>query len=422
VRFVNSVDGSVYGIVGPGQKPPSRMALKGLKYPRHTVFLSRLVEVVFFPIAAFIRKAARNHEVKRILIVEPFNLGDVISLAIMFDPLHRRFPKAEIHLLTKSLGNEIYREDPRVTEIHAFEFPWAKRGRKWDPRTLNLHALFQLIRKLRKASFDIGIDTRGDIRTQILMVLLGCKVRVGYTNYLCSNVVTLGLLLTHNAGQLKATQRFLINLEVIRQLGCAIADYHPHPLLPLRNTGQQNTFTVLCHPGAGWKFRLWQCDRWIALINKIVRHYDVGVRVIGEQSEGPHLVDIRKGVSQAVDFKITTLVDLVSEIRTADLILCLDSGPMHIAAAYEKPLIALFGPGHKDIWRPYSLSSCIIDHQDRYPCSPCLQKRCVLPEANCMDAITPEEVFEKVSEMIPDVFRRTGVEDRRCRPMDDLPQ
>jgi ADP-heptose:LPS heptosyltransferase len=389
------------------------MPLKGLKYPRHTVVLSRLLEVVFFPFAALIRKAARNHEVKRILIVEPFNLGDVISLAIMFEPLRRRFPKAQIHLLTKGLGNEIYREDPRITKIHAFEFPWAKRGRKWDPRTLNLCAFFQLIRKLRKASFDIGIDTRGDIRTQILMVLLGCKVRVGYTNYLCSNVVTMGLLLTHSAGELKPTQRFLINLEVIRQLGCAMEDAPPRPLLRQGNTGRTNKFTVLCHPGAGWKFRLWQNDRWIALINKMVRHYDVSVRVIGEQSEGPHLVDIRKGVPQAVDFKITTLADLVSEIRTADLILCLDSGPMHIAAAYEKPLVALFGPGHKDIWKPYSLRSCVIEHQNLYPCAPCLQKRCLFPEANCMDAITPEEVFEKVSEMIPDAFRGTGVEDRR---------
>jgi len=389
------------------------MALKGLKYPRHTVFLSRLVEVVFFPIAAFIRKAARNHEVKRILIVEPFNLGDVISLAIMFDPLHRRFPKAEIHLLAKGLGNEIYREDPRVTEIHAFEFPWAKRGRKWDPRTMNLRSLFYLIGKLRKASFDIGIDTRGDIRTQILMVLVGCKVRVGCSNYLCSNVVTMGLLLTHSAGELNATQRFLINLEVIRQLGCAMEDAPPHPLLQPGNEGRTNRFTVLCHPGAGWKFRLWQNDRWIALINRILRHYDVSVRVIGEQSDGPHLVHICRGVPQAVDFKITTLGDLLSEIRAADLVLCLDSGPMHIAAAYEKPLVALFGAGHKDIWKPYSLRSWVIDHQDLYPCAPCLQKRCLFPEANCMDAITPEEVFEKVSGMIPEAFRRTGVEDRR---------
>jgi ADP-heptose:LPS heptosyltransferase len=140
----------------------------------------------------------------------------------------------------------------------------------------------------------------------------------------------------------------------------------------------------------------------------------VSIRVIGEQGENPHLASIQKGVPQSVNFKITTLVDLLSEIQIADLILCLDSGPMHIAAAYEKPLIALFGPGNKEIWKPYSLNSCIIDHQDLYPCAPCLQKRCVLPEANCMDAITPEEVFEKVSEVIPDAFRRTIVKDNPC--------
>jgi ADP-heptose:LPS heptosyltransferase len=379
--------------------------LKGLKYPRPTVILSRLLELVFFPLGFLARRPNEHLQSRRILIVEPFNLGDIVSLSVMLDPLRRRFPGTEIHLLVKPAGKVLYKNDQRIAMIHSFEFPWASREKTLLVGRIKLLPLIKMIRKLRSLEFDIGIDTRGDIRSQIFMVLLGCRIRAGYTNYLCSNVEIKGLLLSHNAGQMPQQQRCLINLAVLRVLGCEPAEPALRPISPRKSKARFKSFKVLCHPGAGWVHKLWKADRWALLIEKILQNFSVEVLVVGEKHDLVLLEQIRSQVTGPVSFSLTSLEELVTLIQGTDLMICLDSGPMHIAAAYDLPLIALFGPGYKEIWKPFNLNSRMIEHQDRYPCAPCLQKRCILPKANCMDAITWEEVFEKVLEMVPDIFR-----------------
>jgi ADP-heptose:LPS heptosyltransferase len=389
--------------------------LQGLKYPRFAVILSRLLELLFTPLAFLTKKPTRNLQPRRILIVEPFNLGDLISLSVMLDPLRRRFATAEIHLLVKPAGKTLYKNDQRIAMIHSFEFPWTSREKKFLLGRIQILALIKMIRKLRNLAFDIGIDTRGDIRSQILMVVLGCRIRAGFTNYLCSNLKIRGFLLSDNAGHLPPQQRCLINLAVLRVLGCENAEPRLRPISLRKSKDISKPLRVLCHPGAGWVYRLWKADRWATLIGKILESFDAEILVAGNKTDLALLEEIRSQVSGTVAFVSTSLEELQAFIQGADLMVCLDSGPMHIAAACDLPLVALFGPGFKEIWKPYSFSSCIIDHQDLYPCAPCLQKRCVLPDANCMDAITPEEVFEKVSEMIPDVFKRKSTKDKKRR-------
>jgi len=127
------------------------------------------------------------------------------------------------------------------------------------------------------------------------------------------------------------------------------------------------------------------------------------VRVIGEQSDGPHLVLFAES-SQAVDFKYD-LGDLL-RIRAADLSLS-GQRPMHIAAAYEKPL-SHYSRRHKDIWN-HTLRSWVIDHQD-------LTLRPLLAEtvpfrSNCMDS-NPGRVLRRFGNDSRSV-QEDGSEDRR---------
>jgi ADP-heptose:LPS heptosyltransferase len=336
------------------------------------------------------------------------------SIPFPLSSIRRRFAGAEIHLLVKPAGKTLYKNNQRIAKIHPFEFPWASRKKKLLLGRIKILPLIEMVRNLRSLGFDICIDTRGDVRSQILMVLLGCRIRAGFTNYLCSNLKIRGFLLFHNAGHLPSQQRCLINLAVLRVLGCENPEPALGPIFPRKKKDVSKTLRVLCHPGAGWVHRLWKADRWAALIGKILENYDVEILVAGEKGDLDLMHQIRSQVSGTVAFVNTSLEDLQAFIQNADLLICLDSGPMHIAAASEVPVVALFGPGYKEIWKPFSSSSCIIDHQDLYPCAPCLQKRCILPKANCMDAITLEEVFQKVSEMIPDAFKKKIREDDGC--------
>jgi ADP-heptose:LPS heptosyltransferase len=146
---------------------------KGFHYSRTKVWIARLLELLFLPLVARVRRLEDLDCARRILIMEPFQLGDNALLAVMLQPLRDRFPAAEIHILTRSPWTCLFQHDPRVAKVHAFTFPWVRRaGRGWSLAALV--DTWRFTRLLRKERFDIGLDVRGDIRSQIVLLLAGC--------------------------------------------------------------------------------------------------------------------------------------------------------------------------------------------------------------------------------------------------------
>lgn len=375
---------------------------KSLVYPKYMVFASRLLELLFFPLAKLIKHNISANGVKKVLIIEPFGLGDAVSLAIMLDPLREKFPLAEIHMLLKPANTDLYLHDDRVTQVHLICMPWIKSKTTSEGFCAGWYRLGKFIFRMRRMNFDIGIDTRGEIRSQILLALLGCPLRVGFTNYLCSNLEIKGKLLTHNAGNLPPQQRPLINLSVIRLLGCAVDGRDCRLHYVSTSTERNNEFTVLCHTGAGWKYRYWDISNWTNLIKEIVQHYNVKIVIICDSDQSAMMHGLRKALAPAIEVICpTSLNELIVKTHEAHMFIGIDSGPMHLACAMGKPVVALFGPGVIDLWHPYGTKAAILHRQDKFSCSPCLQKQCLHPHATCINAISFEEVFAKVKELIP---------------------
>jgi ADP-heptose:LPS heptosyltransferase len=375
--------------------------MRQLQYPKHKIILSRILEWLVYPFTLLIRKNCLSDDnVLKILIIEPFNIGDAVSISIMLDPLSEKYPNASIHLLINTTCCDLYKNDKRVAKVHGFESPWSTRGKhiKWSD-------CIKYIWRLHHEHFDIGIDVRGEIRNQLLMVALGCRARAGYTNYLCSNMVIRGLLLTHNAGNIRDKQRPLLNLDVIRTLGCNIDGRKASLNIPL-HLGAEGNLRILCHVGAGWRYRLWSAIRWAELIERISKDYCISIHLICAESEKDILDDVLTALENdhtevtATIIPHSDLLQLIAEIQDSRLFICLDSGPMHIAAALGKKVIALFGPGNIRLWKPISNHAWIIEHQEHFSCAPCLQSTCVSPNDNCMDAILVDEVYAAVRDAL----------------------
>ena len=98
-----------------------------------------------------------------------------------------------------------------------------------------------------------------------------------------------------------------------------------------------------------------------------------------------------------IEFKTTNLKDLITSIKYADLLICLDSGPMNLAVCMDKQVVALFGPGDSGMWRPYSSKSFFIHKKENFPCNPCLQKTCYYPANNCMATISVDDVLNSAN-------------------------
>ena len=375
----------------------------GIQYGWPAVACARILELLFCPMILLCRQKSRQ-PTRKILIVEPFNIGDAVSLSVMLDPLQQRFPDASIHLLIKPSSSLLYANDKRVTAVHGFELPWAGRGRKIRAMALSAVPLLFFIGRLRGEKFEIGIDARGDVRSQILLALLGCRFRVGYTNYLCSNIRVQGLLLTHNAGDLASERRALLNLRILRTLGCRVEGAKPRLQGISGMVPPSERPLVVCHVGAGWEYKLWPIGNWVSLAKNMHREFDVDMLFVGGASEAGRLAMLRDALPSTDHCKQTAFPELLAAIMASSLFIGLDSGPAHIAAAMGKTVIALFGPAESTIWAPFGSNCHVVSRQELFPCAPCDQRRCTSSTSTCMGAISTEDVLQKVRQTLPAHF------------------
>jgi ADP-heptose:LPS heptosyltransferase len=336
--------------------------------------------------------------VTKILLVEPFQMGDVISLTVMLDPLKILFPESEIYLLIHQKNKEILSKDKRIKGIYTADFPFSD----YDKKKLRIQRYWNLLItlwKLRKVSFSIGIDSRGDIRSQLALYLINCRERLGYTHYLGSNIRFLGLFLNKRIPGCPFEHRYEWNRYIMTGLGIPLENLFPipFPAISIEPDTLPAYAEIVVHIGGGWIYKRWKTHKWIELINSIGRNNQLSIRVIAGPGEKQQLEDIKAATMNSnIGFHTTSLDELITLIAGCTLFIGLDSGPMNLASVMGKKIIALFGPGDSQMWFPYQPDSLFIHHKAFFPCNPCFQTNCVFASYNCMDSITPEEVLNLV--------------------------
>jgi len=375
---------------------------RNIRYSKLKQWVALLLEFLFVP-ATWVCRRSKNEEcVRKILLIEPFMLGDAAFLSVMIAPLKSRFPEAEIHLLIQPKCAALYADDERVDKIHAYHMPWVARRGESGNRWLQF---FQAVWRLRCEKIDMAIDVRGEVRSQIVMALAGIPRRVGFVNYLCSNMVIKGRLLTENAGLLPLQHRIHTCLDLCEYLGCEVDRQKWLPHAAQRKIPVPER--ILIHTGGGGKFKCWPSDRWAALLNLIHEYIDTEVVLVGMESEHAQNRKIAEMTHFDPEVKTTSLVELQKEIEESDLLICLDSAPLHLAVLRMKPVLALFGAGVIWLYRPISPGSRIVHHQDRFECAPCAGDVCGKDlEAACMLSITVDDVFTVLRTSLKVVERR----------------
>ena len=329
-------------------------------------------------------------------------MGDVLSLAVMIDPLREHFPDAKILIWCNTENSQIYKHDSRIHETLHGPFPWSRRGSKRGTISEWL-AVLRSCWDMRTYRPDIAIDTRGDIRSQALMLLAGCRQRIGYSTYVASNMRLRGLLLSHPLDDPTVQHRYLRNLNTLRPLLGAVPELRlPALSIERAQPPADRTSTIVLHPGAGWVFRRWDLARWAALIGRLQQLPGARIVLVAGPDEKELCKELSDLLASPIETIETTFQGLLETIAGASFFIGLDSGPMHAAVLLNVPVVALFGPGESHLWHPLSEGSETFHHIGDYPCHPCAQKLCVRPFDSCMTRIEVEEVFQAAVRVLGD--------------------
>ncbi len=324
----------------------------------------------------------------KILLIKLSSLGDIIHTLPALSLLREAFPNARIDWVTEELPATLLSGHPYIDKVFVYKrYVWPdylKTG-KWFKLLNETRAFFKDI----KNGYDIILDFQGLLKSGIITALTKGKRKIGFEgkefNY---------LFLKEKVSTNYNDHAILRYLKLVEHLGIPIR----HIDFPLSYNHRKWDFPkpfVAINPLARWQSKLWFREKWVALAKALNK---LGYKVVftGNINDSIYISDVCKNIPDAVNLSgRTPLKELASLYKQANLVISVDTGTMHLAAAVGTPVIALFGPTAP--WRtgPFGKQHKVIYHG--LFCQPCFKKKC--PTRLCLKTIKVEEVMAAVEEI-----------------------
>jgi heptosyltransferase-2 len=291
--------------------------------------------------------------------MEPWHIGDVVLATPALRALRERFPDARVSLLGKSHAEEILRHSGLVDEVIVFDLPWTSKTEKYAPRRYDAGALKALIDRLRSRHFDLTVDARMDLRSNVVTYLTGAPRRVGYDfgggSFLLTDRVPADPDGKHRVDDW---------LELLKPLGIT---GRFEPLLRVTTEERSQAAATLAssgivpgdriiaiHGGASDPRRQWPEENYERVAARLLDVF--GAKIV----YFPEPASTQREVSFASATVRGSLREMMAILTHCDLLLCNDSGPMHIADALDISVVAVFLTGNPVWHRPYRAGQQVV--------------------------------------------------------------
>jgi heptosyltransferase-3 len=343
-----------------------------------------------------------------ILIIKLKHLGDVLVTTPCLAALKEVYPQSRITMIVNQGTEAMVRDNPYLSEIISLEREPQKKPLE------ELRYQWGLIARLRQKKYDLSIEFSGGDRGAILSWLSGAKTRIGYhpkkdKQWWWKKAFTRTI-------KAAGDDRHVVehHWEALRLLGLKSS---PGPLGFYWSSHDQESLNrllsskgleinrpyVVVHPTSRWMFKTWRLDGYAAVIDHIQKTMSLPVIV----TSGPDPKET-EAVATILNQCRTSPIDLSGRlslkqlgclIAGGKLFFGVDSAPMHIAAAVNTPVLALFGPSGDHMWAPWGQGHRVIKKD--WACRPCGEDGCEGSKVSrCLVEITDDEVISGLEQLL----------------------
>jgi heptosyltransferase I len=353
---------------------------------------------------------SRPGDPRSILIVKLSAIGDVVHTLPLLEALRKNFPGATIDWLVEEEAGRILEGHEAIDRVivsrrKSWQRELLRSGRRTDP----MREILRFLKELRSREYDLVIDMQGLLKSGILTGLSRGRRKIGFTWAREGSTLFLSEApYPVDQHRQHAVERYLKAAEI---LGCAVGSWQGR--IPVRESDRKQVEALLrehgltgktlaaVNPMARWETKLWDEERFALLAQRLRGELGLSVVFTGSAGDRPVIERILgrmtgKAFNLAGQVGLKALAHLYS---LCSVVVSTDTGPMHIAAAMNCPVVALFGPTAP--WRtgPYGQGHRVI--REEMECSPCFRKRC--SHRSCMKGITVEKVFRAVEAAVNQV-------------------
>ena len=331
-----------------------------------------------------------------IAVALPNWVGDAVMATPTLRALRRRFPDEQILAVLRPYVRPVL--DPN---------PWTDTFIETDK---SLAGMVRTVRALQRESPDAGLLLPNSLRSALVMHFGGVRRRIGYRRSGRGWLLTDSLDPPRDGRRFTPTPQVTYYLALAEVLGAptddlrlelatteadeadATAAYGQADLDPAR--------TLLLCPGYAFgPAKGWPAAHWGAVARGARERFGLGAAVLA----GPGETEVAQAVADAAECATLhdrglTLASARAVVRQARAMVTVDSGLRHYAAAFDKPVVALFGPTHigwTETWHPKE-----IRLQADVPCGPCQKPVCPEGTNACMARIQPDEVLDALADAL----------------------
>ena len=347
----------------------------------------------------------------RIALFLPNWIGDVVMATPAIRSVRERFPQAHLVAICKPYVAAVLGGSPWFNEIILHD----KRG-SWKQRGVSV------IGKLRRERVDAAVLFTNSFRTALITWLGSCKKRIGFARYGRSPLLTDRLqAIKDENGRYKPTPIIDDYNRLVKPLGIDDPGYRMELFTTLADEITANSVWSEYHldrapeviglnsGGAFGAAKHWPIEHFAKLAREFVDRRGSAVLVLC----GPNERDIARQIVQQADRpSVVSLADrnvslglTKACVRRLDLMVTTDSGPRHFAAAFDRPVVSLFGPTFIEWTETYFAKA--INLQKKVPCGPCQQRTCPF-DHRCMRDLSVADVFDASQQLLSRGLRHAG--------------
>ncbi len=319
-------------------------------------------------------------------------LGDLILTTPLIASLKKMYPDSQIDIITKPFGKEVLKENPHVNNIIIF-----------DKRK---NSNIKLIKKLRKERYSIAISPHRSHRASYSLFLSGTPERIGFDKAGFSFLYT--KTVPHRFDGIHEIERNLSLLKTLDRYDENILEKYPEIFLReeednfYREYGLNDKDYIIIAPGSKWETKRWTKEGFSAVIDYLSKRENV--ILIGGKEDIEFTSQILGNVKTKPVNLVgkTSLRETFSIVKHAKALISNDSAPVHMAVAFNTPVVDIYGPTVKEFgFYPYR--NGVVVEIDNISCRPCGlhgHKKCPIKTHECMEGIKPSMVIDALYSLI----------------------
>ena len=347
--------------------------------------------------------------VRRVLVVRPAALGDILMATPALSALRQGYPRASITLAVGRWFKDVVAGNPDVDEV-------LDCGAFGTPGRYGWKEVWRFARQIGQRDFDLAVVLDRSPRVAIAPWLAGIPHRAGIDS------AGRGFALTVGVPWDRPIHEAALMLEVVRALGLE----RPAPRLKFVPDEEHRRFAervlqewglakhfpmVVVHPGGAsnpgmvMPAKRWPAPRFAALADRLVETIDAKIVIVGHGADAPLARQMRMAMRHpVVDLvgQTTVIGQLAALLERSHLYIGNDSAPLHLATAVGTPVVGIFGPTNPAVYGPFNAKGVGLVHEaacsQRRPFAPGPLSAC--PDCRCIDLVTVDRAQAAAAQLL----------------------